>query len=122
MTSTDEQELGNIEKCIKAGYDKVILCSPEKKTFEKVKTLVFKKLKKSEQEKILFLQPEELFFYLEKEAADSAGKEERTKGYKVRVNYQPVTEAEKKAKLEALAQVVIKGIRRQKWFSQKNHY
>ncbi len=76
--------------------------------------MVLQRLKKSNQEKILFFQPEELFFYLEKEAADSAGKEERVKGYKVRVNYQPVTEAEKKAKREALAKVIVKGIRRQK--------
>ncbi len=114
LTTTDEQELGNIEKCLRAGYDKVILCSPEKRTLEKVKTLVLKKVKKSDQEKILFLQPEELFFYFEQEAADGAGKEERIKGYKVRVNYQPVTEEEKKIKREALAKVVLKGIRRQK--------
>ena len=62
----------------------------------------------------MFLQPEELFFYFEKEAASSAGKEERIKGYKVRVNYQPVTQAEKKVKREALANVILKGIRRQK--------
>ncbi|MFQ5965232.1 MAG: type IV secretory system conjugative DNA transfer family protein [Candidatus Scalinduaceae bacterium] len=114
LTSTDEQELGNIEKCIKAGYDKVILCSPEKRTLEKVKTLALQRLKKPDQEKILFFQPEELFFYLEKEAAASAGKEERVKGYKVKVNYQPVSEVEKKLKREALAKVIIKGIRRQK--------
>jgi len=114
LTTTDEQELGNIEKCLRAGYDKVILCSPEKRTLEKVKMLVLKKTKKSDQEKVLFLQPEDLFFYFEKEAAQSAGKEEKIKGYNVRVNYQPVTEEEKKLKQEALAKVVLKGIRRQK--------
>ena len=76
--------------------------------------LVLKKTKKSDQEKVLFLQPEDLFFYFEKEAAQSAGKEEKIKGYNVRVNYQPVTEEEKKLKQEALAKVVLKGIRRQK--------
>ena len=39
VTTTDEQELSNIEKCLAAGYEKVILCSPEKKTLEKVRHL-----------------------------------------------------------------------------------
>ena len=75
LTTTVEHELGNIGKCLKAGYDNVVLCSPERRTLEKVKALVFKKLKKSDQETVLFLQPEELFFYFEKEAAEGEGEE-----------------------------------------------
>jgi hypothetical protein len=81
VTTTDEHELSNIEKCLIAGYEKVILCSPEKKNLEKIKTLLTKKLKESEKERVLFFQPEDLFFYLEKETASLAGKEERIKGY-----------------------------------------
>jgi len=114
VTSTEEQELSNIEKCLKAGYEKVIMCSPEKRTLEKVKALVYEKLKDSEQEKVLFFQPEELFSYLEEEAALAAGKEERVKGYKVKVQYQPVRETEKRAKREAVAQVILKALRRLK--------
>lgn len=77
ITTSDEQEFSNIEKCLASGYEKVILCSPERKNLEKIKNLVSKKLKTSDQEKVLFFQPEELFFYLEKEAAFLAGKEER---------------------------------------------
>jgi len=112
LTSTNEQELSNIEKCFKAGYDKVILCSPEKKTLREVKKLATPRLKESDLEKILFFQPEELFFYLEEEAASEAGKEERVKGYKVKVQYQPVEEAEKRTKREAVAQVIVQALRR----------
>ncbi len=76
--------------------------------------MTLQRLKEPDKEKVLFLQPEELFFYLEKEAADSVSKEERVKGYKVKVKYQPVAEAEKKTKREALAKVILKGLRRQK--------
>lgn len=58
FTSGEGQELGKIEKCLKVGYEKVILCSPEKKTLEKVKTLVSKRLKDSEKEKVLFFEPQ----------------------------------------------------------------
>jgi hypothetical protein len=114
ITTTDDQELKNIEKCLSAGYEKVILCSPEKKTLENVKTLVSQKLNESDQKKILFFQPEELFFYLEKEVAAEAGKEERIKGYKVKVKYQPVQDTEKKTKREAVAQVILQALKRMK--------
>lgn len=114
LTSTDEQELSNIEKCLKAGYDKVILCSPEKKTLRKVRVLTAQELKESEQDKVLFFQPEELFFYLEEEAAGKASKEERVKGYKVKVKFQPVAEEEKRTKREAVGQVILQALRRLK--------
>lgn len=114
VTTTDEHELSNIEKCLASGYEKVILCSPDKKNLEKIKTLVAKKLKESERERVLFLQPEELFFFLEKEAASWAGKEERIKGYKVKVQYQPVEESKKKAKREAVGQVILHALKRMK--------
>lgn len=114
LTTTDEQEMGNIEKCLKAGYEKVILCCSEKKNLEKVKALVLRRLGSSEQEKVLFFLPEDLFFYLEQEAAKMATKEGRVKGYKVKVQYQPVTEEEKKSKREALAKVILRGLKGQR--------
>ena len=52
VTSTDEQELGNIEKCLNAGYEKVILCSAEKRTLEKIKALVSQRLSENDQSKV----------------------------------------------------------------------
>lgn len=112
MTTTGEQELKNIEKCLAAGYEKVILCSPEKKTLENVKSLVSRKLKESDQKKLFFFQPEELFLYLEEEATAKASKEELVKGYKVKVHYKPVKETEKKTKREAVAQVILQALKR----------
>jgi hypothetical protein len=114
VTTTNEQELSNIQKCLASGYEKVILCSPEKKSLEKIKALASRKLKTSDQEKTFFLLPDELFFVLEKEAAAWAGKEERIKGYRVKVQYQPVMEAEKKIKREAVGQVILQALRRMK--------
>jgi len=47
-------------------------------------------------------------------AATLAGKEERVKGYKVKVQYKPVEEEEKKVKREEIAQVILQSLRRQK--------
>jgi hypothetical protein len=118
MTSTDDQELKNIEKCLAAGYEKVIVCSPDKKTLAGIKALVSQNITESDQRKISFFPPEELFQYFEEEAAAELTKEERVKGYKVKVQYQAASEDEKKAKREAVAQVILQAMRRmreKKW-------
>ena len=88
--------------------------SQEKKFLEKVQVLAAKGLKKSELGKVLFLQPEELYFLLEEEAAALAGKEERVKGYRVKTSFSPVREGEKKAKRDAVAKVIQGAIKRRK--------
>jgi len=59
--TTDEQEVKNVEKCLAAGYEKVILCSPEIKTLTSVRALVSEKLSNSDQAKILFLHRRNCF-------------------------------------------------------------
>lgn len=114
VTSTDEQELSNIEKCLLAGYDQVLLCSPEKKVLEKVRALVSQSLNETDRDRVLFFQPEDLILYLEEIAAGLARKEEKIKGYTVKVQYQPVGEDEKRAKREAIAKVILQALRRMK--------
>jgi hypothetical protein len=114
VTTDSEHELSNIEKCLRAGYEKVILCSPEKRTLEKIRELVMEKLEDSGIEKVMFFEPEELLFYLESEAAQEISKEARIKGYKVKVNYQPVSRAEKKTKRDAVSQILFGSMRRLK--------
>jgi hypothetical protein len=112
VTSTPEQEVKNVEKCLAAGFEKVVLCSPERKVLESVNSLVAQSISEPDQKKVLFFQPDELFFFLEEKAAAEACKEDRIKGYRVRVQYQPVRESEKKAKREAVAQVMLQALKR----------
>jgi hypothetical protein len=114
LTSSSEQELSNIRKCLEAGYDKVILCSPERKNLEKVRALVSEEFQDSEKGKILFFQPDELISYLEAEAVNLKTEPKRIKGYKVKVSYQPVAESEKRAKREVISQVILSALNRLK--------
>ncbi|MDD5430674.1 MAG: type IV secretion system DNA-binding domain-containing protein [Candidatus Pacebacteria bacterium] len=114
VTTTSDHELANIEKCLKSGYEKVIMCSSEKRTLDKIKQLVAEKFINAEKDKVLYFQPDEFMLYLENENAQPASKEERIKGYKVRVDYQPVSHTDKKIKREAVAQVILGAFRRLK--------
>ncbi|MCD6082542.1 hypothetical protein J7J59_00265, partial [Candidatus Aerophobetes bacterium] len=79
-----------------------------------VRVLVSQKINESDQGKVLFFKPEEVFSYLEKEAALEAEKEERIKGYRVKVRFQPVKEEDKRTKREAVAKVILQAMRRLK--------
>ena len=114
ITSTADQELNHLEKCLKAGYEKVILCSPNKKTLDNVKTLVSQRFEDSDQKKILYFDPEGLILYFEEEFTAETSKEERVKGYKVKVKYKTVHESERKTKREAVAQVILQALKRMK--------
>ena len=114
ITTTDDQELRNIKKCLTAGYEKVVVCSPDKKTLESVKVLASQNIVESDQKNIFFFQPEELLMFLEEESAAELTKEERVRGYKVKVQYQAASDDEKKAKREAVAQVILQALKRMK--------
>jgi hypothetical protein len=106
ITCPDIHELGNIEKCLNAGYDTVVLCSPEKKVLTKVRKLALKNLKKAEQQRVLFFLPEELTSYLEEEAAKAAGTVQTVRGYRVESHLKPVTGEKEQAKRRSILGVL----------------
>lgn len=114
VTTDEEQEFHNIEKCLSAGYNKIIVCVPDRKKLDKIKTYATKKLSSSDQEKILYFEPEALFVFLDEQVAQQVVKEERVKGYRVKVQCQPIDESERNKKRESVAQIVLRSIRRLK--------
>jgi hypothetical protein len=114
VTSTGEQELGNIQNRLAAGYDLVILCSPLEKTLGKVKKLIANNLSMQEQQKVLFLSPEETISYLKEQAAAGAAKEEWVRGRKVKVGFKPVTGEKENSKLKSIGEVLLSSLRRLK--------
>lgn len=115
LTTPATHELGNVEKCLAAGYQEVIVCSPEKRSLDKARTVILDGVAEANRDRVLFMKPEELLFHLDGHAARRKSKEQRVKGYKVKVNYQPVEdEAVQAAKREAVAQVIVGTFRKLK--------
>ena len=114
VTTSPEHELANIQKCLSSEYDTVILCSPDRKSLERIKALCRSELGGPEQKKVFFLEPQDVVLRFEKEAADAAGKVDRVKGYKVKVNYQPQQEFDKVTKRKTIAKVVLNSFTRDK--------
>ncbi len=90
------------------------MISPEKKNLMKAKEAISASLDNKDLEKIRFLSMEEFLLFLDEEGAKAASKEQTVRGYKVKVKYRPVNEAEKKARKQAIAQTIVQAMRRMK--------
>jgi hypothetical protein len=112
MSSTPEQELGNIQKCLAAGFAYVMLVSPEKRTLASARELVASKLDKDTLRQVQFLTPEELFLYIEGLEAESAAKQETVRGYRVKVQYRGLNEDEKNSRKQAISDVIVRALKR----------
>jgi hypothetical protein len=114
VASTAEQELGNIEKCLAAGFDEVAVVSLEKQNLRRAREVISAKLEEHLRERVHFLTPEELFTFLEAQPDAPEDSEEIVGGYRVRVSYKAVGAKEKKAKTRAVSEVILRTVRRLK--------
>ncbi|MGA7194331.1 MAG: type IV secretion system DNA-binding domain-containing protein [Anaerolineales bacterium] len=114
VTTTEVHELQNIQKCLRAGYARVIVCSPEKKNLKAIRKIVEESLAPADQEKVLFLEPEELLPFFEDRTSKEIVSEQRVKGYRVKVQYQPASETDRKKKDDAVKKVIVQAMRRMK--------
>lgn len=87
VTTCEDWEVHNIEKCLAAGYDEVIVCSNDAKNLEKIKAQVDKKLKTEQKTNIYVLNPQEAFVYFDKQIVQKVSTEKVVKGYRVKVEY-----------------------------------
>ena len=114
VSTTSEQELGNIQKCLASGFEKIFLLSQEKKYLAKAQELVSESLDKADLEKIQFVTIEDFIAFLEEEEAKAAKKEQIIGGRKVRVRHRALSEAEKKSRRQAITQTILQAMRRMK--------
>ena len=65
VTTDAEHETGNVQKCLAAGFDEVILISSEKKTLASVRHALVAALSTAQYRQVKFLTPEEAFSFIE---------------------------------------------------------
>jgi hypothetical protein len=114
ITTSPEHEVGNIQKCLAAGFERVLVVSPEKKTLNQIKVLSASSLDKEQAGKVRYCTPEELFNILESVEADSMGSEKTVRGYKVKVRFKATKPEEKEEKRGAVSAVIAKAMKRMK--------
>jgi hypothetical protein len=112
VTTTAEHEVGNVEKCLKAGFDEVVLLSLNRGTLGKVQKAVESRVGEKDRERLHFMSPEEFFTFLD--VPEPAATETTVGGYKVKVKYRPATGGAASRKSKAVSEILLKSVKKMK--------
>ncbi len=96
VTTGDEWETHNAEKCLSAGYDEVIVCSTDRISLQRIKEKLEKNLSPTQFSKLILLEPQELMQYFDLQIEKESGKKKVVKGYRVKVEFDNTTNHQKK--------------------------
>ena len=114
VTSTPEQELGNVQKCLRAGYTSVCVIASQRKRLKAIQSYVARHLEAEESERVSFLLPAEIEEHLDRIAANAQAQEDMERGYKVKVTYSAVEAGDAAARRKELAKIVGRSIQKLK--------
>lgn len=108
--STRYKELGNIQKCLDAGYDHVISIAVERRTLEIVRRQLEPALSAEDMRKVRFFYPEELEEFLKQLQVPLTIQEgeQLIRGYRVKTKFIPVSTEEIAAKRKTLLSILTK--------------
>jgi hypothetical protein len=88
VTTGDLWEAHNVEKCLAAAYDEVIVCSSNANNLQKIQAQLESKLNKTQLSKVLFFESQEVINYFDKQVVQETKKEKVVKGYRIKVEYE----------------------------------
>lgn len=114
VTTNQDHELGNVEKCLAAGYTEVVLVGSNERHIKALSKFVEANLDESEQGKVRYVVPERLIEYLDALGTTPAPTEQTVRGYKVRTVQQTVDPKEAGARRQAVAEVIARSLSRAK--------
>ncbi len=80
VTSTVEQEVGNIQKCLVAGFEHVVLVSSDKKVLSETREAMVTLLSTDQMKRVRYLSPEQLFAFIESLAVKAASRQDALGG------------------------------------------
>jgi hypothetical protein len=112
-TTDDVWEIHNVEKCLAAGYDQVIVCSNDMKNLERIRKQV-EKLDTTQQSKVLVCEPQEVIVYFDKQIIQESSTEKIVKGYRVKVEYESTTNEDMVKKQEKVVKAITDSTRKKK--------
>jgi hypothetical protein len=114
VTTNQDHELGNIEKCLAAGYTEVVLVGNNERHIKSLAKFIEGNLDESEQGKVRYVVPEGLIEYLDSVGEPPEPTEQMVRGYKVRTVQQVVDPQEADTRRTAVAEVIARSLSRAK--------
>lgn len=112
VTTNQDHELGNVEKCLAAGYTEVVLVGSNERHIKALAKFVEENLDENERGKVRYVVPERLTEYLDSLGEIPQPIEQTVRGYKVRTVQQVVDPKEAGARRQAIAEVIARSLKR----------
>ena len=114
VTTEDDHEIGNIRKCLGAGFDLVLLVTLDRSRQTKLRRLAERVLETEEFARVRFCLPHEAAGLLVEIAAETSETETVVHGRKTKVSYRPMGPEETHDRRERLAAVAAASLRNAK--------
>jgi hypothetical protein len=114
VTTNRDHELGNVEKCLAAGYSDIVLVGSNERHVNSLGKFIEENLEEGDQGKVRYVVPEGLIEYLDLLGEPPQPTEQTVRGYKVRTVQQVVDPKDAAARRHAVAEVIARSIRRPK--------
>ncbi|MCU7867423.1 MAG: DUF87 domain-containing protein [Candidatus Thiodiazotropha sp. (ex Lucinoma borealis)] len=114
VTTTRDHELGNVEKCLAAGYQNVVLIGATARHIQSLAKFIEENLEEHDQGKVHYTTPEGMIDYLDSLGVMPKTTEQIVRGYKVRTTHQTLNPADAAARRQAITSVITRSLRRSK--------
>jgi len=114
VTTNEAWEVHNVEKCLAAGYDEVIVCSKNVKHLQKIRRQIENSLDEEQQKRVYTFGQDEVLAFFDKQMTQESSTETVMKGYRVKVEYNTSSQQETAQKHEQVVKAVRKSIIKKK--------
>ncbi|MEM1141424.1 MAG: type IV secretion system DNA-binding domain-containing protein [Pseudomonadota bacterium] len=112
IASPAEYEVKNVQKCLAAGADHVVVLGYERVRHQKLERHIREQIDKESLQKLNFLLPEAFLEFLDATATSAIQQPKTIRGYKVLVSYHETGRAEQKQRQAAIAKLIVDSMRR----------
>jgi len=117
LSNATEYELRNIQKCLAAGFDWVVVISPDPRHLKNIRNRADLILARGHQSRVLFLEPENFHLFLQRLGEHEKrpdAEPQRIKGYEVKTLFKETSKSEKDSKRRVIMDVLSRALRRRK--------
>jgi len=113
VTTGRDWELQNVEKCLSAGYEEILVVSTNARHLKSLARFIPDNLDEAVRDKVRYFSPEDLIEYLDQSiSATPATTESTVRGYKVKVTHQTLSPSDIAERRSAVAQVIARSLSR----------
>lgn len=114
VTTGADHELSNIEKCIAAGYEDIVLIGGTARHAKSLTTFIEKNLEEHERDRVQYLVPDQLMEYFDSLGTHAEPVENTVRGYKVKTVQQSVSPEDASDRRKAIAGVIARSLGKNK--------